>query len=726
MVYSLTVDKIMSPKFLGGSPSKVRWSLDGSKIYFEWRPVDEEKAELYEVSVTGGEHRKLSKEEKKHIPNEKAVYTEDGKYAVHVDEDNIYLIDMVVGVRRTISETSGKASDPYFSKDETKICYTEGNNLYTYSLEGGGLVQVTRFEPVSKKEKEKTDLQNWLVEQQKEFFDVIRKKTVEEEEKKEGKPEAYYLKPSETVKDLCFSNDETQVIFTLNIVKDQAEKANVPDYVTKSGFTKDIPTRLKVGDLIDEKKLGLLNVKTGEVTFIEHDQGERGVELSFIEYSEDGKTALLNMRSLDFKDQWYLALDLETGKTKVIDTQHNDGYVKGRGSAAGYLSDDKVYYLSERDGWQHLYTADLNGGLPVQITKGRYEISNPKLSKDKSILYVSSSEDDLGERHLYSYNVETWEKTKVTSMEGKNNATLSHDESKVALLHSYSNKPTELYVMDNNPGSTASRLTDTPSDEWSEYQWIAPEIIEFTARDGVKVRARQYKSADYKGGPAVIFVHGAGYMQNVHKWWSNYYREYMFHHLLIERGYMVLDIDYRASAGYGADWRTSIYRYMGDKDLTDQVDGARYMVENHGVDPEKIGIYGGSYGGFITLMALFTTPDVFKAGASLRPVTDWAHYNHSYTGAILNLPQDDDEAYRRSSPIYFAEGLKNHLLICHGMVDTNVHFQDTVRLAQRLIELRKENWEVAIYPVENHGFKEETSWADEYRRILKLYETNLK
>ena len=112
-------------------------------------------------------------------------------------------------------------------------------------------------------------------------------------------------------------------------------------------------------------------------------------------------------------------------------------------------------------------------------------------------------------------------------------------------------------------------------------------------------------------------------------------------------------------------------------------------------NPKRIGVYGGSYGGFITLMAMFTTPDVFAAGAALRPVTDWAHYNHGYTSNILNVPQKDAEAYRKSSPIYFAEGLKGALLICHGMVDTNVHFQDSVRLAQRLIELRKENWELA-------------------------------
>ena len=125
-------------------------------------------------------------------------------------------------------------------------------------------------------------------------------------------------------------------------------------------------------------------------------------------------------------------------------------------------------------------------------------------------------------------------------------------------------------------------------------------------------------------------------------------------------------------------------------------------------------------------MDMFTTPDVFAAGAALRPVTDWAHYNQDYTSNILNEPQNDAEAYRRSSPIYFADGLKGALLICHGMVDKNVHFQDTVRLVQRLIELRKENWSVAMYPVEDHGFVKATSWADEYKRIFELFETNLK
>jgi dipeptidyl aminopeptidase/acylaminoacyl peptidase len=164
---------------------------------------------------------------------------------------------------------------------------------------------------------------------------------------------------------------------------------------------------------------------------------------------------------------------------------------------------------------------------------------------------------------------------------------------------------------------------------------------------------------------------------------------------------------------------------MGGWDLNDHVSGSKYLTANHGIQPERIGIYGGSYGGFITLMALFNKGEYFGAGAALRSVTDWAHYNHGYTGRILNLPQDDTLSYRRSSPIFFAEGLNDPLLIAHGMVDVNVQFQDVVQLAQRLIELGKEGWEMAVYPVENHGFVRPSSWTDEYRRILELFDRTI-
>ena len=279
----------------------------------------------------------------------------------------------------------------------------------------------------------------------------------------------------------------------------------------------------------------------------------------------------------------------------------------------------------------------------------------------------------------------------LTQMTGSNEVTLSPDERKMAILHSYTNKPTELYLQDNpiwgKSKAEAKRITYSTTKDFDSYQWRDPEIITFKAEDGEAVHARLYQpNSDIKNKAAIIFVHGAGYLQNAHKWWSSYFREYMFHNLLVDNGYTVLDIDYRGSAGYGRDWRTGIYRHMGGKDLSDHVDGAKYLINELGIEEDKIGIYGGSYGGFITLMAMFNAPDTFKAGAAIRSVGDWAAYNHGYTARILNTPVTDSLAYRRSSPIYFAEGLKGDLLILHGMIDDNVHFQDMVRLSQRLIE----------------------------------------
>ena len=453
--------------------------------------------------------------------------------------------------------------------------------------------------------------------------------------------------------------------------------------------------------------------------------------------SVDGRHVVAGARSADNKDRWFVTLEPESGRTKVIDVLRDEAWVREAGfggTTIEFLPDNRrIAFLSERDGWMHLYTLDVStdAAKPQQLTTGKWEVTSAEIARDGKKFYITTSEVHPGERHVYSLPIDGGQATRLTTMSGANDATVSPDDGMLALVHLYSNKPPEVHLMPNRPGAAASQITTTPTAEWRGFNWIDPKVITFKARDGVDVYARLF-TPEMIGArrdpsrPAAVFVHGAGYLQNAHRYWSTYFREYMFHNLLASRGYVVLDVDYRASAGYGRDWRTAIYRHMGGKDLEDIVDGARYLVAKEQVNARRIGVYGGSYGGFITLMAMFTTPDVFAAGAALRPVTDWAHYNHGYTSNILNIPQRDAEAYRKSSPIYFAEGLKGALLICHGMVDTNVHFQDSVRLAQRLIELRKENWELAVYPVEPHGFTEESSWADEYKRILKLFETNLR
>jgi dipeptidyl aminopeptidase/acylaminoacyl peptidase len=374
-----------------------------------------------------------------------------------------------------------------------------------------------------------------------------------------------------------------------------------------------------------------------------------------------------------------------------------------------------------------LYAVDIETRKKKALTSGEFEVSDAFLSNDKKHFYFTANKVHPGVKHFYRMPAEGGELTQISSLEGNNEVSLSPDGKNLAIRYSYTNQPWELYLQKSKAGAEARRITHSTTDAFENYNWRVPEFITFEAEDGATVHARLYQpEIQDNNGPAVIFVHGAGYLQNAHKWWSSYFREYMFHNILVDNGYTVLDIDYRGSAGYGRDWRTGIYRHMGGKDLSDHVDGAKMLVDRYNISPDKIGIYGGSYGGFITLMAMFTEPEVFAAGAALRSVTDWAHYNHGYTSNILNTPVEDSIAYVRSSPIYFAEGLQGALLMCHGMVDDNVQFQDIVRLSQRLIELGKENWELAIYPVEPHGFREPSSWTDEYKRIYKLFEENLK
>jgi dipeptidyl aminopeptidase/acylaminoacyl peptidase len=540
-----------------------------------------------------------------------------------------------------------------------------------------------------------------------------------------------------------------------------ARNQDVPNYVTASSYPEMITGRTNVGDVQSRRLLGSVDLATGKTTWIDGSSFAgverkakpsdpdvaRILDWALPDISDDGSQAVVTVRAQDNKDRWYLKVDPATGKSTVIDDLHDDAWIReaaiggggggfgGAGSGLAWLPDNKrALFMSEKDGWMHVYSIDVSAAAPAatQLTSGKWEVASAQLSADRKTLFLTTSEVHPGERHFYTMSVDGGARTKFTTMTGSNEATVSPDEKSLAIVYSYTTKPPELYLMPFTAGAQAKQVTTTPTEEFRNFKWIDPKVITYKARDGAVVYARLFTpemigaKRDPKK-PGVVFVHGAGYLQEAHKYWSSsYYRENMFNNILASKGYVVLDPDYRASAGYGRDWRTAIYRHMGGKDLDDVVDGAKFLVETERVDPKRIGVYGGSYGGFITLMAMFTTPDAFAAGAALRPVTDWAHYNHGYTSDILNIPQNDPDAYRQSSPIYFAEGLKGHLLICHGMVDTNVFFQDSVRLVQRLIELRKENWEIEPYPVENHSFTEETSWADEYKRILRLFEENLR
>ncbi len=741
--FELTVDNIMrGPALYGYPPRDVRWSGNGARVYFEWKQYSDpllKDFDTYVVNRDGSGLRKLTEEEAKLVPPGSAATSKDRKWSVYTRDGDLYLYERATDTARRLTRTVEAESNPHFTADARKIIFTRSGNLYSLSIHDGVIEQLTDIRPPGSKiegEEEKgTESQELLKKEELSLFETVRERAKRREEEKarrrrDNPRKPFVLPANSSVRELQLSPDGKYVIASIQENAQKAKRAMVPKFVTESAYTEPVETRAKVGDELAKTRMAIVSVQTGEWKWIETEPKDRPISLSMPVWSDDGTRAVLSGRAVDNKDRWIYALDIEGAKLRVLFHEHDEAWIQAPGlSNLGWLKDDRtVWFQSEKSGYSHIYSVPFEGGEARQITSGKWEVTDARLTPDKTTFYLITNEVYPGERHIYSMPAEGGSRIKLSGMPGASeDFDVSPDGKMLAFVYSYSNKPPEVYLQENRPGAVAARVTSSPAPDFHSYPWIAPEVVTIPARDGATIYARLYKPSNFKkGGPAVVFVHGAGYLQNAHRYWSSYSREYLFHHLLMERGYIVIDADYRASEGYGRDWRTAIYRHMGGKDLDDNIDAARWLVTHHGVDPKRIGIYGGSYGGFITLMAMFTQPDVFAAGAALRPVTDWAHYNHEYTSNILNTPQKDPEAFKKSSPIYFAEGLKGALLICHGMADVNVHFQDSVRLVQRLIELRKENWELAVYPVEDHGFVEPTSWADEYKRILKLFETNLK
>lgn len=790
---TLTVDKIMQdPKWIGTSPGNAFWGPDSKTVYFSWNPQNNVADSVYAFTVGGTAPQKAGFQETQRInAMNNGTYNNSNTQLVYAYRGDLFWVDLKTNKTVRITQTEETESSPRFILQDEWIVFTKNQNLFGWHIRSGITQQLTNL--VRSSESAATSafqgraagpasmLMNrqqsrntaaaytqdgWLQQQQLSLFEVLKDRKDKRDQRDAFLKTNRYtgsdtLKQigigDKTLQGLTISPDGRFVSYRLMQNPVQGKNTIVPDYVTETGYTTDIPARTKVGNPLgkyeffvwDKLKDTLMLVKTDVIPGItdlpdytkdypEKKEANKAMPRGVIVYgpywNQSGTAAIVDVRSQDYKDRWIMRLDAASGKLIPLDRERNEAWIAGPGigggsfgARIGWINPDQFYFQSEVSGYSHLYVCDIATGTKKALTTGKYEVQDLVLSKNKQYFYLLTNETHPGKQNWYRIKTDGSGKEKITSMEGGYEVSLSPDEKWIAYRYSYINKPWELFIQENAPGKKPVQVTSSAmSDAFKSYAWREARVIGIPARDGQTIYARIYEpEAKVKNGAAVFFVHGAGYLQNAHYWWSSYFREYMFNNLLTDKGYTVIDIDYRASSGYGRDWRTGIYRHMGGKDLTDHVDVATYLIKNHGIDAGRIGLYGGSYGGFITLMGLFTTPDVFKAGAALRPVTDWAHYNHPYTANILNEPVNDSIAYARSSPINFASGLKNHLLICHGMVDVNVHFQDVVRLSQKLIELKKENWELAVYPMEDHGFVEPSSWTDEYKRILKLFDSQL-
>ncbi|MGD2088994.1 MAG: prolyl oligopeptidase family serine peptidase [Candidatus Aminicenantes bacterium] len=776
-VKQLDIDLIMEgSNFFGSLPHHVRWDSDGSRLWFQWKRWNEEELGTFEYVLSTGKLRRLNKDEAERVPSYTAVWDKARRQAMWTVRDTVWLYDgekktsvpLVSGIGSTPPEPeyteiggasmifyekinpvryvgSGAVEPVAFSPDGSKAVLFYDNNLFAVDLESGktnGLIKkLTNIKKGKAPEQDPpTPGQKYIKQEQLKLFDVLKRRHDRQNKEKaraaQNQPAPFYLE-GWTIYAMIPSADLAYCAVMLSRPADNARIANIPNFITVSGYTENIPTYAKAGDPLSQTKLGIIELDSGRMGWLDFGQKDREVGPSYVKWSPDNRRALVTFFSTDFKDAYLGMLEpfFKKGEhrskipVKILANDHDDAWVNLLAMVHfGWLpGGNGAWFVSERHGWMHLYSVSLKGGDVQPLTKGDYLVLCPRLTPDNKALIFCASVPNPFEIQTYILPLKKGKLRQVTAGMGRADGILSPDGNYLAAVASDANKPWELYVKRMDEPGMGTKVTDSSSPAFKSYPWIAPEIIHFKAEDGTPIPARLYfPESPHPKRPAMIFAHGAGWLHNVHRWWATYSHEYCFHHLLMERGYIVLDIDFRGSAGYGRDWRTAVYRDELAGKVSDVRDGSIFLTKKYRVDPERIGIYGGSGGGVMTLMALFTTPKYFGAGAALRSLPDIAHYAFPLPRCTLNTPQEDPIAYYRSSAIYHVEGLEDPLLICHGTSDVNTHLHGVMRLVQRLIELRKENWELAVYPMESHSFVEPCSWADEYRRILKLFEENLK
>ena len=751
---TLSIKEIMKGnEFVGNLPENIRWSADGKTIFFEWNPQNELGNSTYAHHFNGKTNITAKADPKSIIEFD---YTQRNNLINYYSiEGALVAYDKKTKISKLVYQSSASIYNVQRTKNENIICFQQDNNVYSYNAIAGTIIQLTNFQPGEEKpvKKDKT----FVTKEEIELFEYLQDKKERKDWRKAQEttiykfPESYYI-GEDAIDNIQISPDNRFVGFRLSEYPKEKE-THVENHITADGHTYTSPARAKVSDEDPSHRLGIYSIENDTVILIDFSkltdirkkpsylndtalyEKDRKIIMHSLKFSSANSFAACDIRSYDNKDRWIVLIDLTTNQVFEIEHQHDEAWIGGPGISGwnaeegtlGWLNDGQtVYFQSEETGYSHLYTYSIKLKEKKQLTSGKWEVHNVQLSNDGSKFYIICNRSHPGNRDFLRYDIIPQKTVPILTTDGAHEVSISPDEKTLAIRYSYKNQPWELYTASNVPDAKMTRITNSTTKEFNAYAWKKPQVTTFKASDGVDVYTRLYEpEVKDKNKAAVIFVHGAGYLQNAHNYWSNYYREYMFHNLLVDNGFTVLDIDYRASEGYGRAYRTAIYRHMGGRDLQDHLDGKDYLINNFGIDSSRIGIYGGSYGGFISLMAMLTTPTEFPCAAALRSVTDWAHYNHEYTSNILNYPGTDPEAYKKSSPIYYANQLQGKLLMLHGMVDDNVQFQDVVRLSQRFIELGKENWELAVFPVEAHGFKESYSWNDEYRRIYELFYTEL-
>lgn len=672
---TLQLKTIFDEPFLAGvRPNLFSFSPDGSQVYFSWNDSSyASNSSLYEVDITG--------ENLQPSPDNdliRSVLSPEHERIAYSSRGDIFVADTDGENERQIFSGVSNTRNLVWSPDGGQLAFNYNGNIWTIDIESGGTRQITR----------KTD----------------------------DDPDFTIL--------AWAMNGEKMVV-------SQTDRSGFWEVY----FPRYVPKMVEPGRTMRGQphiELQVIDVESREMTSIL----EGDFYLLNNDLSADGRYFVVDYTDHPMKNRHIVMYDFQEDTSWPIHSETTEGWIYRPLLRVRFAPEgDLLMYTSEESGWSHIYTVRPDGSRMNRLTAGSHEVVWAEWIDGSNIVFAST-ERDSGLRDIYTVNANTFSASRLTRTDGyRTSFRLSPDRRYVAFESTFWNQPSDIYLLDIRRPRNELRLTHSIPERFKDIEWQIPEYIRFTSRDEeTRLTMDVLKPHDFDPSqkyPVVVFVHGAGSLQNVFQGWSlSYHREYMFHQILNRHGYVVVEVDYRHSTGYGRKFREDVTNWMGKYELEDIVDGLDYLDRQHGyVDLENVGLYGGSYGGFMALYALSNAPDYFKAGAALRAVTNWENYyyaNPGYTRPRLGTPDENPENYERSSPISYADSLSRPALILHGLIDDNVGFQDAAQYIDRLIKSGNTNFDMMMYPSERHAYTNPNSWYDQYLRIFNFFEKHLK
>lgn len=564
----------------------------------------------------------------------------------------------------------GKIQLATFSPDGLKVAFVWENNLYIKNLTNNATIRVT-------KDGKKNHIIN-------------------------GMPDWVYEEEFSFNKAFVWSPDSRKIGFM------KFDESRVKEYsmVFYDSLYPDIHTFKypKAGEENAIVSLHIYNLETN--TSLEIKTGpETDKYYPRIKWTKDENTlCIIELNRLQ-NEVKVLFADVNTGDTKVIYTEKEDQYISEIDDNFITFTDDAKYFIitSERDGYRHLYRYDINGEQVNQVTSGKWEIEEMYGCSTDGVVYYRAYDNSALRTSVFSIQMDGSGKEKLSQQKGTNRAIFSTNFNYYIHYHS-STTASGLVTIHNIENTLSSVIEDNKhtSDAMNEYGFTTKEFFTFTNSDGIELDGYMIKPPDFKKGkkyPLFIYVYGGPESNTVTdnidfiEGWFQY---------LAQKGYIVATVDGRNADGKGESFRKSTYMKLGKLETFDQIDAAKYLGNLPYIDEHRIGIFGWSYGGYLTLLCMSKAAEIFKMGIAVAPVTNWRFYDTIYTERFMRTPQENPNGYDVNSPITHVEKLEGKLLLIHGMTDDNVHMQNTTEYINMLVEAGKE-FDLLIYPNRNHS-----------------------